>query len=348
MYRLITKADRLAARQYQFDKMIKEGYDQEEYKSLTFFVKDDNGKYYLRAFRGTSSNDYYWKYFRILEQRNERIAEEKKYEDCREEYKAEQKTKKQTSPHAGAAKTLKAELQTAFPGVKFSVKSDSFSMGDSVSVSYEDGPAYHIVDEIASKYQYGHFDGMNDIYENSNRRDDIPQSKYVNVSRHQSAATREILDAAVNEMFGEDFGKKHDEDMNLHELFQKTSIPAGAKVTGLGRTEVTCGRWVEFYTITYEGGDQVQTKPETAATAPVYEKVEVTAGEINIVDYSEKAFAVIGDTKPIKDLLGSLHGKFNKYLSCGPGWIFSKKRLAEVETALRAHAAGKSPLRLTA
>lgn len=346
MYRLIKKADRLAARQYQFDRMIKEGYDQEEYKSLTFFVKDDNGKYYLRMFNGTSSKDYYWKYFRTSEQRAEHITKEKGYTDRAEEYK--KANPKRTSSHAGAAKTLKAELQTAFPGIKFSVKSDSFSMGDSVNVSYEDGPAYHIVDDIASKYQYGHFNGMEDIYEYSNRRDDLPQSKYVHVSRSQSKETRSALDAACAKMLGDGWTNEINADRNFHLLFQKTSLPVGAKVTGLARTVKTCGSWEDLYTIAFEGGDQVQTKPETAETDPVYEKVEVTAGEINIVDYSEKAFAVIGDTKPIKDLLGSLHGKFNKYLSCGPGWIFSKKRLAEVETALRAHAAGKSPLRLTA
>lgn len=52
------------------------------------------------------------------------------------------------------------------------------------------------------------------------------------------------------------------------------------------------------------------------------------------VDYSEKSFAVIGDTKVIKDQLKSLGGNFNPRLSCGAGWIFPKSKLADVEALL--------------
>lgn len=44
-----------------------------------------------------------------------------------------------------------------------------------------------------------------------------------------------------------------------------------------------------------------------------------------IVDYSDKAIAVAGDTKEIKDQLKALGGRYNPKLSCGAGWIFSKK-----------------------
>lgn len=56
---------------------------------------------------------------------------------------------------------------------------------------------------------------------------------------------------------------------------------------------------------------------------------------LKLIDYSEKAFAVIGDTKPIKDKLRLLGGSFNSRLSCGMGWIFSKKRLETVKTELK-------------
>ena len=46
---------------------------------------------------------------------------------------------------------------------------------------------------------------------------------------------------------------------------------------------------------------------------------------LNIVEYSEKSIAVIGDTKPFKDDLKALGGKWNSNLSCGPGWIFGTK-----------------------
>ena len=43
---------------------------------------------------------------------------------------------------------------------------------------------------------------------------------------------------------------------------------------------------------------------------------------------------VIGETKPIADTLKNLGGRFNKKLSCGAGWIFSKRSLDNVMEAL--------------
>ncbi len=56
--------------------------------------------------------------------------------------------------------------------------------------------------------------------------------------------------------------------------------------------------------------------------------------KLMIVDYSDKAFAVIGETKAIKDTLKALGGRFNMYLSCGAGWIFSKRHLDAVKYKL--------------
>lgn len=53
-----------------------------------------------------------------------------------------------------------------------------------------------------------------------------------------------------------------------------------------------------------------------------------------IIDYSEKAIAVIGDTKEVKEQLKSLGGRFNPRLSCGAGWIFSKSKREQVAAML--------------
>ena len=53
-----------------------------------------------------------------------------------------------------------------------------------------------------------------------------------------------------------------------------------------------------------------------------------------IIDYSEKSIAVIGDTKNIKESLKEIGGVFNPRLRCGAGWIFSKKKMAELEEIL--------------
>ena len=52
---------------------------------------------------------------------------------------------------------------------------------------------------------------------------------------------------------------------------------------------------------------------------------------LNIIDYNERSFAVVGDTYPVHTQLKALGGIFNKRLSCGAGWIFSNKMRAAVE-----------------
>lgn len=86
---------------------------------------------------------------------------------------------------------------------------------------------------------------------------------------------------------------------------------------------------IEYYV------DTERTEKDVPEKKEVVRKVEeVSASGIEIVDYSEKAFAVIGETKPIADILKNLGGRFNRKLSCGAGWIFSKRSLDNVMEAL--------------
>ena len=52
---------------------------------------------------------------------------------------------------------------------------------------------------------------------------------------------------------------------------------------------------------------------------------------LQIVNYSEKAIALVGDTKAVKEQLKKIGGRFNMKLTCGPGWIFSAKKRPEIE-----------------
>lgn len=65
------------------------------------------------------------------------------------------------------------------------------------------------------------------------------------------------------------------------------------------------------------------------------EDEEDTKPAFTIVDYSEKAIAVVGDTKPIAGQLKDLGGRFNFRLSCGAGWIFPKNKENEVRAFLQ-------------
>lgn len=61
-------------------------------------------------------------------------------------------------------------------------------------------------------------------------------------------------------------------------------------------------------------------------------------GVVKAIQYSEKAICVYGDTKPMKDSLRELGGKFCKGLTLdgkkSVGWIFSAKRWEDVNKTL--------------
>ncbi len=103
------------------------------------------------------------------------------------------KTNKTLSTHAATAVAIRIELKAIYSNFNFKVTSSSYSMGNSVRVSWEDGPATKEVSKIVDKYQYGHFNGMEDIYENSNTRNDIPQAKFVQTERSMSDQIRTML-----------------------------------------------------------------------------------------------------------------------------------------------------------
>ena len=52
---------------------------------------------------------------------------------------------------------------------------------------------------------------------------------------------------------------------------------------------------------------------------------------LQLINYSDKAVALVGDTREIKDELKRIGGRFNAKLSCGVGWIFSNAKRAELE-----------------
>lgn len=72
-------------------------------------------------------------------------------------------------------------------------------------------------------------------------------------------------------------------------------------------------------------------KPEPKQSEPA--KAIKTKG-IQLINYSEKAIAVVGDTRAIKETLKSLGGRFNAHLTCGAGWIFSKAKESTLRNAL--------------
>lgn len=104
--------------------------------------------------------------------------------------------------HAETAKRIREELKKEFPNIKFTVRSRSFSMGDDVTIDYTNGVPRKQVEAIVNKYQEGHFDGMTDMYEYSNSREDIPQVKYVMVDREYTPEVLEETKKSIAQEFG--------------------------------------------------------------------------------------------------------------------------------------------------
>ena len=326
-----TKEAREASRAAQFAYLIKTGYEQTDYKNLVVFAHP--AELLLKTYWGTAARHTDFFKYRTAEQMNNKIVELKATADRREAWKAEQKEKNKgkKSSHAAASAAIKAELAKAFPHVKFSVRSDSFSMGNSVDISWQNGPTVKQVEAISQKYQYGSFNGMEDIYETTNYRDDIPQAKYV--SEH-----REVNEELIKQV-AEQLGQLHkfpendyreNADQTSRRLLYKTEIPA--TYTGL-RVIVNpdSKKYDDYFCIVFDGVQQVEAKTEKAAERPA--SVEVEEGKIKVIKYSDRSIAVIGDTFPIKDKLKALGGKFNKFLSCGAGWVFPSDKAEEIRSA---------------
>lgn len=83
------------------------------------------------------------------------------------------------------------------------------------------------------------------------------------------------------------------------------------------------------------GGELKQPKAKKqsqSAAAPV----AVSSADLQIVDYSDKAIVLTGDTKPLKDEIKHLGGKFGSRFDTskvptGNGWLFPKTKLAAVQ-----------------
>lgn len=101
-----------------------------------------------------------------------------------------------------AAANVRILLKQAFPGVKFSVTCDKYSMGNSLRVSWTDGPDCAAVDAIVGKFSGGSFNSMEDIYEYSSSAftELFGSAKHTSTQRELGDAT---ISAALVALFGD-------------------------------------------------------------------------------------------------------------------------------------------------
>lgn len=100
-----------------------------------------------------------------------------------------------------------------------------------------------------------------------------------------------------------------------------------------------------FYIHIEVSGEYKVIEPKAKKSGIKTEKAEeakemeaVTVEGLEMVDYSERAIAVFGDTKAVKEQLKELGGRFNPSLNYNgekrAGWIFSKKKADEVRNLM--------------
>lgn len=102
-----------------------------------------------------------------------------------------------------AAKNIRAELRERFPQTKFGVKSKRFSGGDSITVTWTDGPTTDAVRAVVDRYRDGDFDGMTDSYNYRAGPKPNGSAKYVQCERDYSDVAIERAIAAVAAKWGE-------------------------------------------------------------------------------------------------------------------------------------------------
>jgi hypothetical protein len=102
---------------------------------------------------------------------------------------------KTLSKAAQVAKLLKQKGKEL--GLTLSASSQYFAGGNSVDVNITKGSdkAVDELNKFSSQFKYGSFDGMNDIYNYTNCREDIPQTKYLTINDRRAA---EILTSIKN------------------------------------------------------------------------------------------------------------------------------------------------------
>lgn len=110
------------------------------------------------------------------------------------------------------AKLLRVALKAKFPGVKFSVRSDSYASGASIDVGYVDGPRVKEVEAVVGPFKGAGFDGMIDLkYYNTSYI--LPDGKVVNGNCEGTVGSRGTVspehnpkpEGAVEVRFGADF-----------------------------------------------------------------------------------------------------------------------------------------------
>lgn len=200
------------------------------------------------------------------------------------------------------AANVRAYAKKNFPEFKFSVRSEWSMYTDSMYIELKSGPCVPFVEGSRSA-ERGYMSTMS------------------NVKAWKDELTPEVF-ASLNAVSNYASSFRYDDSDGMQDYFD-TNFYLSIKVS-------------DEYKVIEPKAKKSSVKPEKVEEAKEMEAVTVEG--LEIVDYSEKAIAVFGDTKAIKDQLKELGGRFNPSLNYNgekrAGWIFSKKKADEVRNLM--------------
>lgn len=257
---------------------------------------------------------------------------------------------------------IKKYLKEKF-GIDCKVKSEYYSGGSSLRISYDFGPSEKVVKADINRLQYGSFDGMNDLYEFKNEAEsgiilegyrlneykyvfvsrEIPKSFYLKLAVLVSERDKfndipefEGTEKALNETFPKMFGEFWTWGGLVRTKFYNANF-ATQNENEIQNLEVH-GNYNDYYfTYTIKGKKYDSRQPAIYPTKMVKEK-NIVKNLIKFIDYGKNEVAVIGYTGEIEDALTEIGGKkVNNIKFQGDnhsGFIFNKSKADEVANIL--------------
>lgn len=200
------------------------------------------------------------------------------------------------------AAKVRSYAKKNFPEFKFSVRSEWSMCADSMYLELKSGPCVPFVEGSRSA-ERGYMSTMSTVkgWEN-----ELTPEMF------------KVLDAVTT--YASSF--RYNDSDGMQDYFD-TNFYLSIKVS-------------DEYKVIEPKAKKSSVKPEKAEEAKEVEAVTVEG--LEMVDYSDKAIAVFGDTKAIKEQLKELGGRFNPALNYNgekrAGWIFSKKKADEVRNLM--------------
>lgn len=200
------------------------------------------------------------------------------------------------------AAKVRAFAKKNFPGFKFSVRSEWSMYTDSMYIELKEGTCIPFVEGSRSA-ERGYMSTMSTV---KGWEDELTPEMF------------KVLDAVTT--YASSF--RYDDSDGMQDYFD-TNFYLKIRVS-------------DEYKVVEPKAKKSSVKAEKVEEAKEVEAVTVEG--LEIVDYSEKAIAVFGDTKAIKEQLKELGGRFNPSLNYNgkkrAGWIFSKKKADEVRNLM--------------